>query len=100
MSDLIDRQATLKHIEKIRQDALTMDDIHEASIVMYGTYLTEEVAKNQQSAQSEIVRCKDCGHHITERPCEVYCNIMCKWVNEKDYCTMFEPGHGKEIGND
>ena len=51
------------------------------------------------------VKCLSCGHHIAERPLEVYCNIMCKWVYEKDYCTMFEPGHtgykcGKEIGND
>lgn len=37
------------------------------------------------------VKCLFCGHHIAERPFEVYCNIMCKWVNEKDYCTMFEP---------
>lgn len=39
------------------------------------------------------VKCLSCGHRIAERPFEVYCNIMCKWVNEKDYCTMFEPGH-------
>lgn len=36
------------------------------------------------------VKCLSCGHHIAERPFEVYCNIMCKWVNEKDFCTMFE----------
>ena len=41
------------------------------------------------------VKCFFCGHRIAERPFEVYCNIMCKWVNEKDYCTMFEPGQGK-----
>lgn len=38
------------------------------------------------------VKCLFCGHRIAERPFEVYCNIMCKWVNEKDCCTMFEPG--------
>ena len=37
------------------------------------------------------VKCLFCGHHIAERPFEVYCNIMCKWVNEKDYCTLFKP---------
>lgn len=37
------------------------------------------------------VKCSSCEHHKAERPFEVYCNIMCKWVNEKDYCTMFEP---------
>lgn len=36
------------------------------------------------------VKCLSCGHHVAERPFEVYCNIMCKWVNEKDYCTLFE----------
>lgn len=46
------------------------------------------------------VKCLFCGHHIAERPFEVYCNIMCKWVNEKDYCTMFEPAHTmKEVGD-
>lgn len=82
MSDLIDRQAMLKHIEKVRQGALMIDDIRESNIIMLGMNLLEEVAK-----------CLSCGHRIAERPCEVYCNIMCKWVNEKDYCTMFEPGH-------
>ncbi len=37
------------------------------------------------------VKCLSCEHHIAERPFEVYCNIRCKWVNEKDYCIMFEP---------
>lgn len=39
------------------------------------------------------VNCFSCGHHIAERPFEVYCDIMCKWVNEKDYCAMFESTH-------
>lgn len=37
------------------------------------------------------VKCLYCGHHVAERPFEVYCNIMCKWVIEEGYCTMFEP---------
>ena len=52
------------------------------------------------------VKCLSCGHHIAERPFEVYCNIMCEWVNEKDYCTMFEPTHtmdefmyGQDLGS-
>lgn len=43
--------------------------------------------------ESAEVKCLYCGHHIMERPFEVYCNIMCKWFNEKDYCAMFEPAH-------
>ena len=42
------------------------------------------------------VKCLSCGHHVAERPFEVYCNIMCKWVNEKDYCAIFEPAHTYE----
>lgn len=54
MSDLIDRQAVLKHIEKIRQGALMMDDIRRASIVMNGMYLGEDAVRNQPSAQLEV----------------------------------------------
>ena len=54
MSDLISRQAILKHIEKIRQGAQMMDDIRRASIIMNGMYLCEEAVRNQPSAQPEI----------------------------------------------
>lgn len=72
-----------------------MDDMRRESIIMTGMDLLEEAVRNQLSTQTEGIWCKDCGHHIGERPFEVYCNIICKWVNEKDYCTMFEPGYGK-----
>lgn len=66
MDDLISRQAILKHIEKIRQGALMMDDIRRASIIMNGMYLCEEAAINQPSADAvEVVRCKDCKHRPT-----------------------------------
>ena len=60
VSDLISRQAILKHIEKIRQGAQMMDDIRRASIIMNGMYLCEKAVRNQPSAQPEIIRCKDC----------------------------------------
>lgn len=53
MSDLIDRQAIPKHIEKKRQEALMMDNLREASIVMNGMLLLEEAVRNQPSAQAE-----------------------------------------------
>ena len=53
MSDLISREAALKHIEKIRQDALMMDDIRRANIVMTGMNLGEEAVRVQPSAQPE-----------------------------------------------
>lgn len=51
--DLIDRQAALKHIEKIRQAALMMDDIYRESIVMNGMHLCEEAVRNQPTAEPE-----------------------------------------------
>ena len=53
MSDLIDRQAILKHIEKIRQSVQMMDDTQRASIIMNGMYLCEKAVRNQPSAQPE-----------------------------------------------
>ena len=53
MDDLISRQAILKQIEKTRQDALLMDDIHRANIVMTGMHLCDEAVRNQPSAQPE-----------------------------------------------
>ena len=52
MTDLIDRRAILKHIEKIRQ-GVTMDDIRMASIIMNGMDMCEEAVTNQPSAQPE-----------------------------------------------
>lgn len=54
MSDLISRQAILKHIEKMRQSAQMMDDIREASIVMTGMYMLEEAVRNQPSVQPNV----------------------------------------------
>ena len=53
MGDLIDRQATLKHIEKIRQGVQMMDDTHRASIIMNGMHLCEEAVMYQPPAQPE-----------------------------------------------
>lgn len=51
--------------------------------------MTDYISRQATIGGSEV-KCFSCGHHIAERPFEVYCNIMCKWVNEKDYCTIFE----------
>lgn len=54
MSDnSISRQAMLKYAEKKRKEALMMDDLHEASIIMAGMDLLEEAARNLPSAQAE-----------------------------------------------
>ena len=66
MSDYIDRQATLKNLEIKRQDALMMDDLRRASIIMYGMILGEEAVRNQPSVDAvEVVRCKDCRWYKT-----------------------------------
>lgn len=70
MSVLIDRHAALKYIEEIRQAALMMDDIQEASVIMTGTYLFDEAVRNQPSAQPET--CEGCKH-------------LGKWENEVEY---------------
>ena len=54
--------------------------------------MLEEFDKESADDEPEWVQCLNCGHHKAERPCEVYCNLLCKWVNEKDYCRGFEPG--------
>lgn len=50
MDDLISRQAILKHIEEIRQDARMMNDTRRASIIMDGMSLCEEAVRNQPEA--------------------------------------------------
>ena len=55
MSDFIDRQKALKHIEKKRHGALMMDDIRKASIVMRGMDLLEEAVMNQPPTQPELL---------------------------------------------
>ena len=82
MSVLIDRQAALKYIVEIRQAALMMDDIQEASVIMAGTYLFEEAVRKQSSARPET--CEGCKH-------------FGKWENEGEYgypspCTCCKKG--------
>ena len=58
MSDLISRQAMLKYAEKKRKEAPMMDDLYEASIIMAGMDLLEEVAREWE--------CLPCGHHMNK----------------------------------
>ena len=58
--------------------------------------MNNDLINKQVAIDYSKVKCLFCGHHVAERPFEVYCNIMCKWVNERDYCTMFEPTHTME----
>ena len=51
MNDLINRQSTLKDIEKIRQSVQMLDDTQRASIIMNGIHLCEKAVRNQPSTQ-------------------------------------------------
>ena len=66
MSDLISRQAILKHIEKKRQDALMIDDLRESNIIMMGMKLLEEAVRNQPSVQPEHTETHSCDYQRTE----------------------------------
>ena len=93
MSDLISKQALLKHIEKIRQKAQMMDDIRRASILMNGMYLCEEAVMNQPSAQPEIVRCKDCRYYSDDDEYEHWCNgfgCPARLTTPDDFCSRAE----------
>ena len=83
MSDLISRQAILKHIEKIRHGVQMMDDTHRAGIIMNGMYLCEKAVRNQPSAQPENIRCYECKHGTHSRCGNVYiCNVSPELVSE------------------
>ena len=91
MEDLISRKTILKHIEKIRQDALMMDDIHRASIIMNGTYLCEEavekIVRNQSSAQSERNKEKWIRESLVTQNYLYKCSICKKYSRTMyDYC--------------
>ena len=96
MSDLISRQAILKHIEKIRQGVQFMDDTHRASIIMNGMYLCEKAVMNQPSTQPEIIRCKDCKHYqFADNRAFGMPVKMCEWfgfedVDDNDFCSRAE----------
>lgn len=59
MSNLNDRQAMLERIEKTRQDAYMMDDIHRGTLLLFGMDLLEEAVMNQPSAQPEPLTDKE-----------------------------------------
>lgn len=81
MADLIDRKAMLNHIEKIRQDALMIDNIHESSIIMMGMNLCEKAVMNQPSLQPERKKGKWVG---SDSQCGIACSVC--GVSVDDFC--------------
>ena len=99
MSDLISRQAILKHIEKIRQDALMISDLHRAAIIMIGMDLCDEVVKNLPSAPPEIIRCGECkwfqcnmrmDGYLPKGVDEFECRHWCGSCDPVDFCSHAE----------
>ena len=87
MGDLISRAAILKHIEKIRQGALMMDDLHRQSIIMNGMLLCEEAVKNQPSAQPETAK-RIVGMSKGGMTMWYQCDMCHEPVDEKDaFCS-------------
>lgn len=60
-----------------------IDDIRESNIIMRGMNLCEKAVRNQPSAQTEIVRCKDCK--FKEGSC---CDYSAVYVRPNGYCLM------------
>lgn len=84
MSDLINRQAMLKYAEKERKEALMMDDLHEASIIMAGMDLLEEVAREWEFIGARRYECSACGEGLVDMPCdwkngEPLYNLRCEY---------------------
>ena len=96
MADLIDRQAVMKEIEKIRQGALMMDDTRRAGVIMNGMQFCEEAVMNQPSAQPEIIRCKDCEHWRERKYLKTtkryvhFCRFNAIYTEADDYCSKAE----------
>ena len=86
MSDLIDRQATLDSIEKIRQGLQMMDDTHRADIIMGGVYLCEKAVRHQPSVSPQRMRGKwiDVNGDNSLFRCTVCNNLVCCAKN--NYC--------------
>lgn len=90
MSDLIERQAILKHIEKIRQGAQMMSDMHRVAVIM-GMDLLEEAVNNQPSAQPEIIRCKDCKHNANPPEAgNADCDLFYGMTEQYGFCHRAE----------
>lgn len=98
MADLIDRQATLKHIENIRQGVQMMDDTHRASIIMNGMHLCEEAVRNQPSAEPEwnnhTVACL--LTELFDDTCACNYNDIDEWLPEK--CDFRDTECPKPVG--
>ena len=80
MAEYISRQATLKHIENIRQGVQMMDDIHRACIIMNGMHLCEEAVRNQPSAEPEPLTDKEQRIFLAAMSRE---EKVCKQVDEE-----------------
>ena len=61
MKDLIDRQAILKHIEKIRRGVM-MDGTRISSVILNGMDLCEKAVMNQPPAQPDTSRIENILH--------------------------------------
>ena len=79
MSDLIDRQQAIDEIMSLIEEP--DDDFNE------GVRTSASVIYQLQSAQQEIIRCKDCYHYPGEYS---DCPMIGWFRHEDDYCSRAE----------
>lgn len=110
MSDLIDRQAAIDATEIFIKDCNPEHFVGHPNFIEYmdsvgiqsfgrwqyangfnmGLTAAEVVIKKLPSAQSEVVRCKDCKHRYGKA-----CDFADFWLKDDDYCSR---GERKEDG--
>lgn len=89
---LIDRQAAIEAV-------LDLDAEHRVS----WQDAVIDMLDGLPSAQSEIIRCKDCkrwyaGSYINHSKCGAECVVMKRRMMPDDFCSYAEPWEGEEHG--
>ena len=86
--DLISRQELLRHLSDWQMGEAGGS---EAAYTTLGNVM--EAVNNIPSAETEIVRCKECRFHENEQPGMVYCPaVVGGWVEDDWFCKGGERG--------
>lgn len=84
MTDLISRQAAIEAVEDVIRPYIPTLRRYEEKIPLNLAWAIMRLP----SAQTEIVRCKDCKYHDDEEPGAVYCpDWVGGWVSEDFFCA-------------
>ncbi len=83
MDDLISRKAAIEAIDKIFPADPMRNDYTQG--ITCGAALAEEYIKQLPSAQSEIVRCKECVYAADDD--YHHCTRVTWWNSDDDFCS-------------